>query len=148
MFNPDEFLDQQVTEANDTKVTPVPVGSYPAIIASVSARPWVKKEDPTINGVALDVVWTIEDADVKAQLGRDKVTCKQGIMLDTTDEGKLDVSKGANIDLGRLREAVGLNVPGEPFGFNMLIGRSAIVSINHRVSGEDIYSEVKKVAAQ
>jgi hypothetical protein len=38
MFDPNEFLADTVTGANDTKYTPVPVGEYPAIIKSVNAR--------------------------------------------------------------------------------------------------------------
>jgi len=150
MFDPEKFLDQQVTEANATKVTPVPVGEYPAIIKSIKPRAWAKKDDPTVNGVALDIIWGIEDADVKAQLGRDEVSCKQGIMLDTDDNGKLATGAGDNIGLGRLRQAVGLNEPGEPFVLNMLIGRSALVAVTHRASkdGEEVYSEVSRVAAQ
>ena len=148
MFNPEEFLDQQVTEANATKIIPVPVGEYPAIIKSIKPRAWAKKDDPTVNGVALDIVWSIEDADVKAALARDEVNCKQGIMLDTDDSGKLATGAGDNVGLGRLREALGLNVPGEAFSFNMLIGRSALVAVTHRANGEEVYSEVSRVAAQ
>ncbi len=146
MFNPDEFLHVQIDQANDTKRTPVPVGEYTAVVDDVKLRPWQSK-DGSQSGLALDVVWAIDDANVKALLGREKVTSRQGIMLDLLESGKgLDMGKGKNTSLGRLREATGLNVPGQPFSFPMLVGRVAKVRVSHRVDGEDIYDEIKAVA--
>lgn len=151
-FDPNEFLNTTVTEAFDTKATPVPVGEYNAAIDKVESRAWVKKDDPSKSGITLEVFWSLDDAGVKEALGRDKVTVKQGIMLDLTDEGKVDVAKGRNIGLGRLREALDLNVPGQPFAFSMLPGRVAKVSVSHRLGdvkpGETeapIYPEIKAV---
>ena len=145
-FNPEQFLDQQITETNDTIVIPVPVGEYIAVATGVKCRPWQSK-DGSQSGLALDITWEIDDASVKEFLGRDKVTCKQGIMLDVIDSGGLDMGKGRNIGLGRLREALGLNVPGQPFAFSMIPGRAARVKVSHRVAGEEIFAEVKQVAA-
>ena len=146
MFNPDQFLDMQVTESNDTKVIPVPVGEYIAVISEVKCRQWQSKKDPSVSGLALDLIWDIDDSAVKELLGRDKVTVKQGCMLDITDSGGLAMGKGRNVGLGRLREATGLNTPGQPFSFSMLNGRLAKVSVSHRIDGEQIFSEVKQVA--
>mgnify|MGYP006373107531 FL=1 len=146
MFSPDQFLDMQVTESNDTKLVPIPVGEYVAVVSEVKARPWTGKSDPSKSGIALDVQWDIDDAGVKQLLGRDKVTVKQGVMLDMTESGGLDMGKGKNVGLGRLREACGLNQPGQPFSATMLTGRVAKVKVEHRVDGENIYSEVKQVA--
>lgn len=144
-FDADLFLNAAVTGSNDTKVIPVPMGEYQGIIEKVTPRQWQSK-DGTQTGIALDIFWLIEDAGVKAALGRDTVSCKQGIMLDTTPAGQLDMSKGKNIGLGRLREAVGMNDPSQPFSFHSLPGQSAKVSVSHRIVGEDTYAEVKGVA--
>lgn len=146
MFNPDQFLDMQVTDSNDTKTTPVPVGEYTAVAEDVKCRQWTSKKDPSNSGLALDIQWSIDDPAVKELLGRDKVTVKQGVMLELTESGGLDMGKGKNVSLGRLREALDLNKPGEPFSFSMVAGRVAKVSISHRVEGENIYAEVKGVA--
>lgn len=146
MFNPDQFLDMQFTEANSTEAIPVPVGEYTAVIGEVKCRPWQKKDDPSIAGLALDLSWDIDDAAVKELLGRDKVKCKQGVMLDLTESGGLDMGKGKNVGLGRLREACDLNRAGEPFAFSMLVGRIAKVKVEHRVNGDQIFAEVKAVA--
>ena len=146
MFNPDQFLDMQIEGQNDTKIIPVPAGEYTAMIEEVKVRQWQGKADPSKSGLTLDVQWSIDDPSVKELLGRDKVTVKQGIMLDLTDAGGLDMGKGRNIGLGRLREALDLNQPGRPFSFTMLTGRVARVSVSHRIADDNIFAEVKQVA--
>ena len=146
-FDPAAFLDQSIEGTLDTKILPCPEGEFVAVIDSVNPRPWNSK-DGTKAGVALDVLWAIDDAGVKAQLGREKILVKQGIMLDLDAPGqRLDVSKGKNVNLGRLREALDLNNPGQPFSFNMLPGRAARVKVTHRLSdtGEDVYTDIKMV---
>lgn len=145
-FNPEQFLDQTVTEANDTIVIPVPVGDYTAVATEVKCRSWQSKNDPSLAGLALDITWEIDDESVKELLGRQKVTAKQGIMLDLTDSGGLDMSKGRNVALGRLREALDLNQPGVPFSFSKIPGRVARISVSHRINGEELFAEVKRVA--
>lgn len=146
MFNPDQFLDMQIEGQNDTKIIPVPAGEYTAMIEEVKVRQWQGKADPSKSGLTLDIQWSIDDPSVKELLGRDKVTVKQGIMLDLTDAGGLDMGKGRNIGLGRLREALDLNQPGRPFSFTMLTGRVARVSVSHRIADDNIFAEVKQVA--
>lgn len=147
-FDTQSFLSSATSAANDTKIIPCPVGDYQALIDKISARQWQSK-DGSQTGVALDVFWTIEDQGVKDALNRTVVSVKQGIMLDTKVDasGKvvLDDTKGKNIGLGRLREAVGKNREGETFSFEMLPGLMARVSVTHRIAGEDTYAEVSKV---
>ena len=144
-FDAQSFLDATVSSSNSTRVIPVPLGEYMGIIDKVSPRQWQSK-DGTQSGIALDIIWLVEDAGVKQALGRDTVTVKQGIMLDLNTSGGLDLSDGKNIGLGRLREAVGKNEEGQPFAFSMLPGLSAKISVTHRVNGEDTFAEVKAVA--
>ncbi len=145
-FDPTTFLNTTVEEANDTKVTPCPAGEYVAVATKVDAKPWASK-DGSSSGVRLEVTWEIDDDNVKSLLGRDKVTSRQSIMLDLTETGALDLGKGKNVGLGRLREALDLNTAGSAFAFSMIEGRLAKVSVTHRINGEDIYDEVKKVAS-
>lgn len=148
-FDPNQFLDMQITDSNDTVLRPVPAGEYVAIATSVECRPWQGKNDPTQAGIALDIKWEIDDQDLTAELGR-KPTVKQGIMLDTTESGGLDMGKGRNVGLGRLRAAVDLNKPGQPFSFSMVTGRAAKVLVSHRPdksNPEIVYAEVKGVTA-
>lgn len=146
MFDPNQFLDMQVDGTNDTKKIPCPAGDFPGIAEKVEVRSWQKKDDPSVSGLTLEVTWVIEDASVKETTGRDKVMVRQGVMLDLTESGGLDMGKGRNVALGRLREAIGLNTPGQPFSFSMIPGRMALCNVSHRVVGEDVYDEIKKVA--
>lgn len=146
-FDPNLFLDQTTTEAGSTQIVPIPVGEYNAVIDDIEIRPWTSQKDPSKSGIALDVKWMIDSPEVREFLQRDQVIAKQGIMIDLTEDGHgLDWGKGRNVGLGRLREALGLNKPGEPFSFRMLKGRVAKVSIKHRVEGENIYNDVAGVA--
>jgi hypothetical protein len=144
-FNPDDFINSSISESNSTKTIPVPQGEYPAYIEKVTPRTWSSK-DGTKAGIALDILWNIQDPAVQQQLGRDSVTSKQGLMLDTTPTGGLDTSVGKNIGLGRLRAALDLNTPGQPFSFAMLPGRQAKVTISHRIADENTFDEVKAVS--
>jgi hypothetical protein len=144
-FDPATFLNTQFTEENDTKITPVPAGEYLALADKVDIKSWSSK-DGSSSGIKLEIVWEIQDDNVKALLGRDVVKVTQQQMLDLTETGQLDFSKGKNVGLGRIREALDLNKPGEPFAFSMIQGRMAKVLVSHRTAGEDIYSEIKKIA--
>lgn len=150
MFDVQSFLDASTTEANSTVSTPVPEGEFTAIVDKVDARTWTSKKDPSKSGVTLDITWLIDDQSVKEALGRDKVSVRQGIMLDLNEAGSgLDMGKGKNVQLGKLRQATGLNNPGQAFAFSMLTGRMAKVVVKQRVDEDDpekIYSEVKAVA--
>jgi hypothetical protein len=133
-FDPKAFLDMQFSEASSTERVNIPAGEHLALVEKVETTKWTKKDDSTKFGLRLDVTYLIDSADVKALLGREKVTVTQGIMLDLTPTGGLDFSKGRNVTLGRLRECVGLNKPGESFGFRMLEGRPLKIVIGHKPS--------------
>lgn len=130
-FDPKLLLDAQQTEANSTIRVPIPAREHKAVIANVDiasgnkdGRDWTR----------LDVSFDIDDPQLKEELGRAKLTISQGIMLDFTEGGGLDYSKGRNVVLGRLREAVGLNVPGAPFSFRMLVGKPLKIVVSHAPS--------------
>ena len=144
-FDPSTFLDAIVIDPNSTTVTPVPEGEYTAIAGEPVIRQW-NSRDGTKSGLALDIPWEVDSAAVKAALGRERVVVKQDIMLDINPQGGLDTGKGSNVSLGRLREAVGLNVAGSPFSFRMLQGKVAKIAVKHRLDGEQIYADVKGVA--
>lgn len=151
MFDVDSFMNQTIDGANDTKMVVVPTSCngkdiFLMVADKVELRPWQGKADPSKSGLALDIQWVIEDEDVKAHCGREKVTVKQGIMLDMADSGGLDMSKGKNIGLGKLREALGMNVPGQPFSFGMIQGRMAKGSIKHRPNDQEPESPFAEIA--
>ena len=150
MFDANEFLNSTVNTANDTKLINPPDNmagdGYMMLAGKVDCRTWQKKDDPSVSGLALDIQWELQDESVKTFCGREKIICKQGIMLDLTESGQLDMSKGKNIGLGKLREALGLNTPGEPFSFSMITGRMAKGFVQHRIVDDNVYAEIKRVA--
>ncbi len=145
-FDPNTFLNQSFDEANDTKVVPCPVGEYLALADKVEIKSWAAR-DGSSSGLKAEITWDIQDENVKQLLGRDTVKVRQQQMLDLTETGALDFGKGKNVGLGRIREALGLNTPGDPFAFSMIQGRMAKVKVSHRANGEDLYDEVKAIAA-
>ena len=59
----------------------------------------------------------------------------------------LDMGKGKNVALGRLREATDLNVPGQPFAMAMFPGRLAKIKVTQRPGNEpdQVYNDVRGV---
>lgn len=144
VFDPSSFLDATVTDAMDTKLIPVPAGEYPAIVDKCEISQW-RSEAKGTSGLKAAITWAIDDPSVATVTGREKNTVRQDIMLDTTPAGTLDVSRGKNVQLGRLRDAVGLNLPGQPFSFRMLEGKPAKITVSHREHEGNLYAEVKGV---
>ena len=146
MFDPNAFLEQVIAEVGSTEATPIPAGEYLAFIDKKELTTWQKKDDPSVSGLKLKITWTLEDQAVRDLLGRDKVTVAQDIMLDITDTGSLDMGKGRNVELNRLRAAVDLNVSG--FSFHQLDGRMARVTVKQDQDRNDpskFYARVKAV---
>lgn len=146
-FDPATFLNATYDEALDTKLVPCPAGEYLAIADKVDVKPWATK-DGSKSGLKAVIQWDIQDENVKQLLGRDKVVVPQDQMLDLTETGNLDFGKGKNVGLGRIREALDLNTPGEPFAFAMIQGRMAKVVVSHRTGDnpEDLFNEIRRVA--
>lgn len=148
-FDPNTFLNQEYEGVLDTKVIPCPAGEFPAISEKVDVVPWASR-DGSKSGLKAQIIWDIQDDNVKAVCQRDTVKVRQDIMLDLTEDGNsLDMGKGKNIGLGRLREALGMNQPGQSFSFPAMQGRLATVKVSHRAGDnpEDIFAEVKAVTA-
>lgn len=144
MFNVESFQNTQFDQPMDTKYEPVPSGEYNALL-----------EDFEVNvlqdgKVPMNVRWAIEDTKLKASMGRDKITVRQTIWLDTTPSGSLDLGKGKNVGLGRLREALDQNAPGRAWQPSMLKGQVARIKVTQTPAKDgtgDIYNNVTGVAA-
>lgn len=149
-FDPASFLTQETSDQMDTQFILIPAGEYPALIKSVDARQQQNPNEPTQLWTILDVTYAIDDQGVREETGLPQPTIRQSIFLDLTEDGKLDTGKGKNVNLGRLREAVGLNQPGQAFSFGSLAGQACVVAVAHNPDKKDpdvIYANVKKVAA-
>lgn len=147
-FDSTNFLDATITETL-TKRSPVPVGDYTATITEVTSRAWQGKKDPTQSGIAVDVLIAIDLTaypDVQKLVGIDKVTLKDGIMLDITEGGMIDTSPGKNGKLRRYREALDMNKAGDSFSFRAMPGRLIKVKVKHEIYEGDTYDRVDGVA--
>lgn len=147
-FDPNAFMNQVSSEANDTRITPCPVGEYIGVLGEPKlAEITSQKTGETYLQLTIPV--TIDDEEAKKATGRDTLTVRWQSFLERTAEGALDFGKGKNVKLGRLREATGLNKPGEPFSIPRFQGKMLKVSVTHRPSPNDaetIYDEIGKVA--
>lgn len=147
-FDADSFLNSAISGSNSTKIIPCPQGEFFAVIEKLAARQ-TQSTDGTQTRVILDVIWLVEDDGARQATGREQVQVKQGIFLDLDAQGGVDMSEGKNVQLGRLREALGLN-GGEAFSFNMLPGRTAKILVSHRPDpkdAENVFADVKAVTA-
>lgn len=149
-FDPTSFLSQETSDQMDTTFTPIPAGEYPAMIKKVEARQTPSTKEAGEVWTILDVTYVIDDQGVREATALPEPSIRQSLFLDLDPMGKLDAGKGKNVNLGRLREAVGLNQPGQAFTFSSLVGQACIVAVKHVPSKDDpeiIYANVGKVAA-
>lgn len=142
MFSPEEFMNQTVNGEMSTFVPPTPAGDYIATISKLVLR------DATKDGsVPCDVLFDIDDADLKARLKRTRIGSKMTAWLDFKEDGKsLDNGEGKNTGLGKLRAATGQNDPTKPWAPSMLVGQPVRVKvINESDKNGDIRDKVTQV---
>lgn len=148
-FNPDVFLQQQTTGKMETRRTPIPAGTeYVGVIKDLKLRTTQQ------GSVLCDILWEIQEmgagAGLKEKLGLRELISRQSLFLDIREDGQgLATGPNKNVQLGRLREAVGLNNDG-PFMLLQLKGQGpAKLQISNRADDRDatiIYDEVAAVA--
>lgn len=154
-FDADSFMGQTVDAEFDTTIVLPPEGDYRAMIGDFNSengfRTFTGKEgskNPGKEYTMFQPPFVLQDdprlAEVKAARGQDQIVVSHaGMFLDLSDQGGLDVGKGKNVDLGRLRDAVGQNqMPG--WRFTNLIGAGPVmVKLVHEKDSRD---ETKKYA--
>lgn len=130
-FDPDTFLNQEVTGSSEVKYTPVPIGEYQAYIDELEMSSY---NDQPI----LQVTYAILNEELKASLGMEKPTVRDSIFLDVNPDGSLQFGINKNVKLGRLREAVNQNNPKEKWNFNRLRGMGPVnIMVDHRWSDKN-----------
>lgn len=148
MFNPEDFKTSQTTEQGSTSVTPCPLGEYVAKIEKVDFRQAQGKKNPNETYTFADIVYEVDNDEVRRHCDRDKVTVRQSMIVDVAADGKsLDFGKGKNIGLNRVRDAVGQNVPGAAWAPSMLEGKVLKVKVKHRPDENDPTIQYAEVAA-
>ena len=146
-FDPSQFLDLTTTEES-VRRPPLPAGEIlSGEIADISVRINQGKQDPSKTYTSVDVKIKFSTAHIAGQ--PENVTVKDGFLLDLTDAGQLDMGPGKNGRLGRYREALGMNVAGQPFSIRQMQGRPIKAAIKHRPDPNDptiLYEEVSAIA--
>ena len=148
VFDPDTFMHQEIESSNETIFTPIAEGDYTVMVDGLDAKSIVTK-----NGLAtvLKVTLLLIDEEVLATIDMDKPTVPLDLFLDLDESGSLAMGNNKNVQLGRLREAVGQNIEGTPWAPSQLLGAGPLMAkVGHRwnkETGEGPYAEVKKVTA-
>lgn len=155
MFNLQNIMNNKTSKAGDVNYIPIPAGDWPAVIKDLKVR---EDQHPKVNEgkpfAALDIMYLLDSQQVRDAMERQEVTITQGIILDMKMDSAgnmtdfFDDGKGKNVELNRVRDAVGLNEPGQEFSLGMLIGRVCTVTVSHspRKDGkEGVYANVTKV---
>lgn len=144
-FDTDTFLHTTVEGANETAYLPIPEDEYEALIDTIKATHNADKGFTILN-----VTWDILSDTLRQEFNRDKVTVRQSVFLDVDENGSLKFGPNANVDLGRLRDALGQNGP-TPWSPNDLKGAGpAFIKVRHQANPKDPdnpYSNVVSVAA-
>lgn len=146
-FDPSHILDLSTSEES-VRRPPLPAGEVlQGEISDISVRINQGKKDPSQSYTSVDVKIKFSTAYIAGQ--PENVTVKDGFLLDLTDAGQLDMSAGKNGRLGRYREALGMNTPGQPFSIRQMQGRQIKATIKHRPDPNDpsiLYEEVAAIA--
>lgn len=149
-FDADSFLNQTVETSLDTKRLVIPADKYQAQIDKITTRDGIisKGDNAGKPWVSLNVMWSIMDEGLKQEFDRSKIVVPQNIFLDLDDNGGLASGKGKNVNLGKLRDAVGQNEDGQPWSPNMLLGQVAEINVTVGVNPktQDEQNEVSGVA--
>lgn len=140
-FDAEDFMRQTVDAPLSTEFTMVPQGEYLAQIGdfdrdAIENIDFTYKRGPNAGSpgqmLKLTLPFVINDEAVKQELGRDKVVVTKQIILDTDDSGKLAFGTNRNIELGRIRDAVGQNSNGTPWSILDLRGAGPVmVKVGH-----------------
>lgn len=136
-FDPSAFVNLEISTPL-VRRPPLAEGDYLATIGEVKAAQWHSEKLGT-TGLKYNVPLTLEvPPDQQDKVGSTQVKLTDGIMLDLTDGGGLDLGTGKNGTLRRYREALDMNKPGDVFSAAKMQGRLVKVKIKHELYNGDI----------
>ncbi len=148
-FDPSKFMTQEFNQANDTKFVNCPAGEWTGVTGEPKIVDGVSNKDGR-TFYKLEIPVMIEDPRVTSETGRTPTNVRYETFLDMTDGGSIDMGKGKNIGLGKIREATGNNKPGVNFSIPNLGGKMVKVLVAHEADKNKpdvVYERVKAVTA-
>lgn len=153
IFDPDAFMSQSVEAQLDTQRKLPPVGDYRAIVddwgpAEKAFRTFTSDKNQK-DYTVFSPPFILQDDNVAKELDVEKVVVyHKGMFIDINDLGGLDTGSGKNVDLGKMRDAVGQN-NGSAWTFNNLKGAGPVmVHVEHEQDKNDkerSYARVTRV---
>jgi hypothetical protein len=151
VFNPETFLGTTTEQAGDTTYTPPPAKEYERMqVVKVDGRQITSKKAATFGQTytMIDVTWELIDDEARKVTGMEHPTARQSLFVDVLASGALDFSKNKNVQLGRLRDAVGQNRSGKKWAPSHLMGQFARGIIKHETNEEtgEVRGVVTRVA--
>lgn len=147
-FDPAIF-EQAITESeSSSSLLPIPAGEYNAIIEDYKFNQGVSKKNNE-NYVSMLITYSIiDDTGELARAIARPPKVSHTYFVDTNASGAFDFGQGKNVWLGKIRNAVGMNAPGQSFSFSMLKGQALRIVVSTEPSKDDpevIYNRVKSV---
>jgi hypothetical protein len=149
-FDPDQFMNTTVEGELDTKRPVAPAAQYNVQVFKITPKSGTigKGDNAGKTWAAFLLTLEVMDEALKAELGQDKVFVSYQVFLDLDDNEQLDMRKGRNVALGKLRSACAQN-DGSPWSPAMLLGQMLVADVTVGVnpkSGDEI-NNVRGVAA-
>lgn len=138
-FDVASFASSQIEGKNDTRRLQIAQKEYRMSIQGPFGEEKKTRIRVTDKGnLMLVLALELEDPEQVATLGINKLpTVYHNIFLDVTPSGTLDMGPFKNGDLGKLREAVGLNQDGMKWSFQDFVGRSIVGQLEYRPNEKD-----------
>lgn len=134
-FDPESFMRQTIDAPLETEFKLVPIGEYLAAIDDFDSTAVEQVNFEYKKGaragtpgsmLKFNCPFVINDEGIKQELGRDKIVVTKQIILDIDDNGALASGTNKNVELGRLRDAVGQNGNG-PWSLMNLRGAGPVM---------------------
>ena len=144
-FDAESFMSQTVDGEMETRYTPIPDNDY---IAMLSDKLTLREVN---DSPVVDVLYIIDDEELRAKMDVKELIVKQSLFIDVNDDGSLAFGMNKNVKLGRLRAALGQNVAGQTWNFQMLAGQGPVrIKVGHRPDKNDptvVYNDVNAVSS-
>lgn len=126
IFDPATFM-PETSEAGSTSAPICEPGEYPGIVDKAEIRVITSGPNSKVPGrqiPLIEVTYKLENPQFEKDFGR-KPSVRQTIWLDMNGT-QLDMGKGKNISLNKLREALGQNRAGQKWNYKMLEGAGPV----------------------
>lgn len=145
MFDVNQFLSGSTDAPMATRPEKPKEGTYLARVSQVEnpdevGTKWIQPPEGNRTWIKLSIPFDVYDPTLLESMGRKqpiKVWSDWRLDIDENSGGAA-TGAGKNIDLGRLRAALGQNSPGVPWTFNQLFGAGPVkVKIVHQTNKQN-----------